>query len=169
MSVDEKLAVERIDAWIESVLDEHRSVAEQVSHRNFPRLPLYFHADTLRNARFVVTARLPIPRLAQFDLSSRMEELPGDSEGITLVDTFFVLSGHEHDEALFFHELVHVVQWSVLGRARFIASYLRGLGRYGYHASPLEAMAYSLQAMFESGRAPFSVEAHVLAALRAGS
>jgi hypothetical protein len=76
-----------------------------------------------------------------------------------------VLEGYENDEALFFHELVHVLQWSMLGRERFIALYMRGLAKHGYRASPLEKMAYSLQAEFERGAAPFSVEMSVSAAL----
>jgi hypothetical protein len=154
-----------INAWINQILAANSSRAASVADRGFPRLPQFFQATTLRNARFVITNTLPIPRLSQFGLEGQMDELPADSEGITLDNTFFVLEGHADDEALFFHELVHVLQWQMLGRERFISLYLRGLAKHGYRSSPLEKMAYSLQEEFERGTAPFSVEMSVSAGL----
>lgn len=162
---DEPQLIPRINAWVDEVLAAHSSRAMSVADRGFPRLPRFFQPPTLRNARFVITNRLPIPRLGQFGLEGQMDELPTDSEAITLGNTFFVLEGYENDEALFFHELVHVVQWLMLGRERFIALYMLGLAGYGYRASPLENMAYSLQEEFELDVAPFSVEMSVSAAL----
>jgi hypothetical protein len=154
-----------INAWIDQVLAAYSSRAASVADRGFPRLPQFFQATTLRNARFVITNTLPIPRLSQFGLEGQMDELPADSEGITLDHTFFVLEGHADDEPLFFHELVHVLQWQMLGRERFISLYMLGLATQGYRTSPLEKMAYSLQDEFERGATPFSVEMSVSAGL----
>ena len=52
------------------------------------------------------------------------------------------------DEGLYFHELMHVVQWRMLGPERFLAAYADGLEKFGYRNSPLEAMAYDAQAAF---------------------
>ena len=41
----------------------------------------------------------------------------------------------------------------------FLPLYANGLDRFGYRNSPLEAMAYSLQARFDREAQPFSVEA----------
>lgn len=58
--------------------------------------------------------------------------------------------GHEHDEALVAHELVHVRQWRELGAMRFVWRYLsayvqgrrRGLSHWqAYRAIPLEQEA----------------------------
>lgn len=77
------------------------------------------------------------------------------------MDTYFVLWQEAERESLHFHELVHVVQWQVLGPERFLARYADGLERHGYRTSPLEVMAYEQEAQFIAGAAPFSVEAAV--------
>ena len=80
-----------------------------------------------------------------------MEQMP--IAGITYKDTFFV---HERckTESLFFHELVHVVQWERLGVDNFLLVYGVGLIQFGYEDSPFEQMAYSLQRSFDQGNVP---------------
>jgi len=77
---------------------------------------------------------------------------PGVS-GMTLGRWILLRRGHERDEALIAHEMVHVRQWRELGAVRFLARYLRayargrrrGLGhRDAYEAIPLEAEARAL-------------------------
>jgi hypothetical protein len=79
-----------------------------------------------------------------------MERMP--MAGITFRDTFFVDAIHG-SEGVHFHELVHVVQWNALGAPDFLLTYGVGLAQFGYEASPLEAIAYNLQASFERGAA----------------
>jgi hypothetical protein len=74
-------------------------------------------------------------------------------DGVTYQDTFFVRAGSERD-SLYFHELVHVVQWDRLGVDNFLYAYGMGLLQHGYQQSPLEQMAYKLQARFEQRRVP---------------
>jgi len=73
--------------------------------------------------------------------------------GMTLGRLILVRRGHEHDDGLIAHELVHVRQWRELGTVRFLTRYLRayargrrrGLGhRDAYEAIPLEAEARAL-------------------------
>lgn len=55
---------------------------------------------------------------------------------------------HCEDRALIAHELVHVGQYTRMGRLRFIATYLWHLARARFHYSktlPLEAPAYARQ------------------------
>jgi hypothetical protein len=70
--------------------------------------------------------------------------------GMTVGRWILLRRGHERDDGLIAHELVHVRQWRELGPARFLARYLgayargrrRGLGhRDAYEAIPLEAEA----------------------------
>jgi hypothetical protein len=49
------------------------------------------------------------------------------------------------------HELVHVLQWRILGVYMFSARYLRELSTYGYESMPLEQMAVNLSRRYESG------------------
>ncbi len=73
--------------------------------------------------------------------------------GMTLGRWILLRRGHEHDDGLIAHELVHVRQWRELGAVRFLSRYLgayvhsrrRGLGhRAAYEAIPLEAEARAL-------------------------
>ena len=73
--------------------------------------------------------------------------------GVTYKHTFFVSAGLQSD-SLFFHELVHVVQWDRLGVDNFLLTYAVGLLQHGYQQSPLEQMAYQLQEMFDQQRVP---------------
>ena len=63
--------------------------------------------------------------------------------GMTFFDTYFVRADHVRAESLHFHELVHVIQWRLLGPEKFLALYADGLERFGYRKSPLEVMAFS--------------------------
>jgi hypothetical protein len=73
--------------------------------------------------------------------------------GMTLGGWILLRRGHERDDGLIAHELVHVRQWRELGPVRFLARYVgayarerrRGLGhRDAYEAIPLEAEARAL-------------------------
>jgi len=80
-----------------------------------------------------------------------METMPMD--GVTYKDIFFVRIGQQRD-SLYFHELVHVVQWDWLGVDNFLLAYAIGLLQHGYQQSPLEQMAFQLQAGFDQQRLP---------------
>ena len=80
-----------------------------------------------------------------------MESMP--LAGVTYKDTFFVRVGEQTD-SLYFHELVHVVQWDRLGVDNFLLAYATGLLQHGYEQSPFEQMAYKLQASFDQHRVP---------------
>lgn len=98
----------------------------------------------------VVNEKVPFPPLSSMGLHefSQMENM--QLAGITYDDTFFV---HEHhkSESLYFHELVHVIQWGRLGIDNYLMAYGIGLMQFGYRNSPFEEMAYSLQNDFDQG------------------
>jgi hypothetical protein len=71
------------------------------------------------------------------------------------------------DESLHFHELIHIVQWHVLGAERFLLAYALGHVSVGvYRNNPFERIAYDLQARFVDLPNPFQVEPLVLRHLR---
>jgi len=78
--------------------------------------------------------------------------------------TIFVKRARANDEELYFHELIHVVQWRLLGAEFFLAMYAAGLEKFGYRDSPLEKMAYDAQDMFARGER-FDAERFVAAQL----
>jgi hypothetical protein len=149
----------RIIEWIHDLLAGHAADARAVGSLGFKRLPRYYGATTLAAAKVVVVAQVPVPPLSAMGLSqfSKFEEMASD--GITYLDTYFVRAERGQEESLHFHELVHVIQWRLLGPGVFLAVYAAGLERFGYRKSPLETTAYDLQARFDLEAEPFDAEA----------
>jgi hypothetical protein len=63
------------------------------------------------------------------------------------------------------HELVHVIQWRLLGLDRFLLTYANGLECFGYRQSPLEAMADDAEKAFAGNPTIFNAEKLVAADL----
>jgi hypothetical protein len=83
---------------------------------------------------------------------------------VTYQDTYFLETSAASSESIHLHELVHTVQWLILGPEDFLLLYAAGLAEHGYKDSPLEAKAYAHQARFEARGSPYSVEAEIGAA-----
>ena len=109
----------------------------------------------LEKAKVVYVSEVPAPPLSAIGLSQFSDFENMNAGGITYLDTFFSRNEMRGDEALPFHELVHVIQWQVLGPKSFVAAYADGLERIGYRASPLETMAYTLDSVFRNSQTPF--------------
>jgi hypothetical protein len=147
--------------WISQTLAAHQSAARSVASAGFRRLPDFFSNNLLATAKVVAIDILPIPPLAEMGLSQFAPFFGPDIVGITYLDTFFVREGHQRNEELHFHELVHVVQWRRLGPELFLKVYAQGLKETGYRDSFLEKMAFDLQARFQSSPEPFAAEQQV--------
>lgn len=143
-------ALPQVLTWVDRLLEAHAESATHVNRLPFTRLAHYFPADVLGAARVVRSRRIPFPPVSAYGLPefSAMESMP--VAGITFRDMFFVDAAGA-SEGLHFHELVHVVQWKALGAPDFLLTYGVGLLQFGYENSPLEAIAYDLQASFERG------------------
>jgi len=148
-----------IAGWIQQTLASHAAAAKPVTSFGFTRLPEHYDAELLASSRAVVVEKVPTPPLSAMGLSRFSDFEHMDAGGITYLNTYFVRADHARDESLHFHELVHVIQWRMLGPERFLRLYADGLERFGYRNSPLEEMAYSLQHRFERELQPFSVQA----------
>ena len=147
-----------VAGWIRKTLAEHVGAAKSVASFDFHRLPSYYGAQLLASSKVVVVSRVPVPPLSAMGLDRFGDFEQMDAGGITYLDTYFVRADYAHDESLHFHELVHVIQWRLLGPEKFLALYADGLERVGYRNSPLEVMAYDLQDRFECETQPFDVE-----------
>jgi len=144
-------ALPAVREWIEHTLEQNRSSAVSVDTLSFLRLKNVFPTELLVQTKVVVVpGKVPFPPLSQMGLPefSQMESM--SMPGITYKDTFFINHSHQ-TESLYFHELVHVVQWERLGVDRFLLAYGAGLMQFGYRDSPLEKKAYSLQLDFDKG------------------
>lgn len=150
-----------VKAWIAATLDVHRERARFVGSIGFSRLPSYYSVKLLASVRIVEVAEIPVPPLTALGLPEFADFEGITASGITYLDTVFVLSGQARNESVYFHELVHAVQWQYLGPDKFLLAYAIGLSQAGYYANPVETMAYELQAAFDQGHPPFDVATEV--------
>lgn len=147
--------------WIRETLTATAPSARPVLSYGFSRLPAYYTPDRLTQTKVTEVDRVPVPPLSTFGLSQFRDFEEMDADGITYLDTYFVRREAARRESLHFHELVHAVQWQILGPERFLALYADGLEKFGYRDSPLEVMAYGLQAQFDLHPQPLDVETAV--------
>ncbi len=129
----------------------------------------HFSPAVLAETR-IVRATMPEPMLyplvGLFGIKGLLEM--SSIGAITLMEV--VAYPDELDRDTLFHELVHVVQYRVLGLRRFARLYVQGfLAGGGYEGIPLERQAYELGARFESRPEDiFSVEEDVIRRLETG-
>ena len=123
-----------------------------------------FFPDEVLSQTLLVQATMPEPILYPL---VRLFGIKGMLEmssicAITLMDV--VAYPNELDGSTLFHELVHAVQYRVLGLKEFARLYVRGfLERGGYEGIPLERQAYELGRRFDlQPEEIFSVEEDVI-------
>jgi hypothetical protein len=151
-----KLALPRVEAWIDDLHADHRAESVLASELQFPRLADVFAPDLLNATRVAFVSDVPFPPVStygvpEFDAIAKMP-----MAAITFRDMYFVHQAHS-SEGTHFHELVHVLQWRTLGVRPFLLTYALGILQCGYERSPLEAMAFELQAQFELGTSGRSI------------
>ena len=149
-------ALPHVGKWIDDLHARHVSESIRASEVGFPRLAACFPADLLEITRVVSVGTIPFPPVYAYGLPEfeAMANMP--MAGITFGDMYFIQPSYS-SEGIHFHELVHVVQWRILGAREFLLTYALGLVQFGYVASPLEAIAFDLQERFEQGTALPSV------------
>jgi hypothetical protein len=126
------------------------------------RLQGFFPEEVLRGTRAIRTV-VPSPFFYPLVRGLGLGEFPEMSAigAITFVD--LVAYPEPVSIRTMFHELVHVMQYRVLGVRTFAQQYVQGfVNRGGYEGIPLEQQAYRLDARFSRhpGRL-FSVEEEV--------
>ncbi|MBE0468275.1 MAG: hypothetical protein IBX55_02035 [Methyloprofundus sp.] len=145
-----------INTWIDGALSE--SLPKRICCSCFAtELSGYYSKDLLSRAYFVVVDELPLPTFLAHENPLFKGFLEMDMDAITYKNTYFIKARRANNMTLHFHELVHVIQWELLGAENFVERYLSELEAYGYDEAPLERMAYGLQGAYEKGQA-FSVE-----------
>lgn len=119
----------------------------------------YFLPETLRQARVRVVPEIGNPpfyddavqELAGLGIETKFQ-MTG-AAGITFADCILLREGAE-TPALLFHEMVHVVQYGMLGIAKFAKFYVEGLARadFAYERNPFESAAHGLEDRFSAGQ-----------------
>ena len=140
-------ALPHVKKWMDALHAEHSHECIRASSLGFPRLASYFPRTLLDNAFAVPSDIMPFPPVREYGLPEfeAMANMP--MKGITFGNMYFVRPTQSIEE-LHFHELIHVIQWSKLGIEHFLLTYALGIVQFDYEQSPLEAIAYELQARF---------------------
>lgn len=127
-------------------------------------LAAYFSTDLLNRVRVLVADPLPLPEPPFSSLARRLGfDFPSISpiEAITFRDVIVCRTAMHR--SLLFHELVHVVQFHLLGVAGFARRYVNGfLAMRSYCDIPLERSAFDLQVRYETETRPFDVAREIL-------
>jgi hypothetical protein len=142
-------ALPQAKTWIDQFLADRASSTRPVSSLNSDRLAACFPREFLDKSKIVFVDRVTFPPVEKFGLPEFADIHHMEFEGITFKDTIFIRRDLSY-EGLYFHELVHVVQWARLGVDNLLLAYGLGLSQQSYRETPLEDMAYRLQAKFEA-------------------
>jgi len=161
-------ALPRIENWIDELHARNMTESVPVSELQFPRLAAVFPAALLNATRVAVVSTVPFPPVSEYDLPEfeAMSQMP--MAGITFREMYFVHPAYA-TEGVHFHELVHAIQWKTLRVRPFLLTYALGILQYGYEQSPLEAIAFELQAQFERGSGLSPTEQITRHAVEAGA
>ena len=161
--------------WIESQRARHQIHADPLPDTTSAALHGFFSDETLDRTRI---RRVPLIENPPFykEFEDAGESIPLDFSvwaAITFGDVILV-SGSQVPEppshSVVFHEIVHVVQFDVLGIHEFARRYVTPFiqNRFNYMTIPLETVAFDLQGKFEGWRgAPFSAETEIRSRLHA--
>ena len=154
-------------AYIRERRDEFFPKGRSLSKAELSALAPFFDSSVLNKVRIYQLGghRLQNPEFYRSLVEMGLHNLPDFSNmaAITFVDT---VAFHERVSLpVLFHELVHVVQYRLLGVDTFASRYVNGFLRNGgYEGIPLEINAYELDARFSANpKLSFDVKAEVRA------
>jgi len=135
--------------WVREQRELHRPFAQPLPGPAKTMLAPFFPAPVLDKAHW---RRVPAIQNPPFLADAAALGIALDfsrMEGITFDDTFLVTDAAAQGDAvdaLFFHELVHVVQYNILGVDEFITQWVEGyVNSADYYTIPLELVAYAMQ------------------------
>jgi hypothetical protein len=143
-------ALPQMRQWIDDLHANHSGESVRASELGFSGLAAHLPRALLQNASAVMTYTIPFPPVRKFGLPEFEAMGNMAMDGITFGNMYFVRPAASV-EAVHFHELVHVIQWTTLGFEQFLMTYGLGIIQHRYEQSPLEAIAYELQARLQHG------------------
>lgn len=148
--------------FIQQQRDKNLAAARPMSEAQQDPFRRFFPEEVLRGTRFC-SATIEDPPFYPALEAMGIAGLPTakHSAAITYIDV--IVAQQKYTDALRFHEMVHAVQYRVMGVERFAEAYVRGfLSGGGYMGIPLEKNAYELEARFAANhRVEFDVVAEV--------
>jgi hypothetical protein len=152
--------INRIEAWIKETNRKYQSQRYSCSALE-TEFNGFYPSQLLKESYFVVLDDIPKPDFPELREMGFGDFIDMPVNGITYMNTYYLDQKQANSLRLHFHELVHVVQWRILGAANFISRYMDEIQHYGYDSAPLEQMAYSLDNHYSSGGARLNVPSYV--------
>jgi hypothetical protein len=147
--------------YISSSRKKYAANAQPLTAEQRAAMQPFFPAEILDQTRLLVLngQRIEDPGFYTMARMMGFKDLPSFAHvaAVTFVDV--IVSHEEFTDALLFHELVHVVQYALLGVKEFGARYVSGfVTGGGYDGIPLEKNAYELERRFSADPVqPFAV------------
>ncbi len=161
--------VENAGPWISEQRALHLETSEPLPDTTRAALRGYFEPETLDRARIGRASVIENPPFySQFEAAG--QAIPLDFSvwaGITFGDVILLSDAGESasmPHSVVFHEMVHLVQYGILGIEEFARRYVTALAwnRFQYMTIPLEMTAFDLQDRFErSDGRPFPAESEI--------
>lgn len=152
--------------WISAQRDLHYKYSAPLLENDIEPLKGFYLRETIERARIRNVPQIENPPFYN-DLRQLGVPVPLDFSqmaGITFDDTILISDLYANTQShisLIFHEMVHVVQYGLLGVDEFTSQYIQGWAQNGfeYVKIPLESAAYELQRRFdERPQSAFSIE-----------
>ncbi len=149
--------------YIEIQRDRLAMTAVPLSEISKLRLRQHFSDADLERVRIVQADPLPIPDPPFYPVLRRLRlDVPEPCLVEAITFGHVIAAREPMGLPLLLHEMVHLVQYRILGVKRFSRLYVRGFfGAGGYHAIPLERCAFDLERRFVEAEEPFDVEAEI--------
>lgn len=148
--------------WVSDLFKQYEAVAESINVFGFKRLPRYFNESHLNKVKVVLVDEVPtmpvyskwgIEPLKEFELNNKAA-WGGEAYG----NMVFIRKDCIEDEGLMMHEVIHTVQYELMGVTPFLFAYGFECATYGYPDGPLEQMARKLEDNFRKNNEFFNVE-----------
>jgi hypothetical protein len=142
-----------VENYIEDNREKYVGKAAPLTMEQRTRMQAFFPTDLLDSARLLLLrgSRIQDPPFYTMARIMGIKNLPSFSNtaAVTFIDV--IVSHEEFSDALLFHELVHAVQYALLGTKEFAARYVTGFLETGSYAeNPLEKHAYELEQRFRT-------------------
>jgi hypothetical protein len=154
-----------VESYISDSRKKYAAQATLLADAQRTAMQPFFSAAVLDSARLCVLHGTRVSNPSMYTMAKMMgiRNLPdfADMAAITFVDV--IVSHQEFTDAVLFHELVHVVQYSQMDMKEFAMRFINGFIQGGsYEEIPLEKMAHALESRFSQNAAQvFSVDDEV--------
>ena len=148
--------INKVDTWIDAINEKYQSQRKSCSIFK-SEFSGFYTEQLLDDSYFVVVKEIPKPDFPELREAGLGDFMNMNVNGITYKNIYYVNPRCAGELRLHFHELVHVIQWKLLGAHGFISRYISEIQNHGYNNAPLEEMAYVLDKHYSRGLSPVDV------------